>query len=269
MMGVVLVAMLMLLAISLLHVSSSSSPSSNQQLTICFHTNEFNNRGTTVAIYDYAHYNEVLLKHKSIFLMPNLTAVFEGVSYPKFHKRFGTIHSYELTDSGGMVQKAVDLKCDVLYIMKSGDLLSGPAFHKQFACEGPPLSVHAIFNYHRHGSAYAMLSIAQIRAINPRIVTSLSAQQLDESWVPHIVQIPTLSAIEQEEVQKLDFRKKYKISSNATVFCRHGGDDTFNIPYAHEAVCQVANQRPQTHFLFLGTKVCHCFAINTSYLCPN
>ena len=40
-------------------------------LNIAFHCNQADNRGTGVAIYDYAHFNEILLNNKSICLIHN------------------------------------------------------------------------------------------------------------------------------------------------------------------------------------------------------
>jgi len=53
---------------------------------------------------------------------------------------------------------------------------------------------------------------------------------------------------------KTDFRDKLGIPRNAKVFGRHGGWDTFNIPFAQKAVRQHAHRHPEDHFLFLNTE---------------
>ena len=43
------------------------------------------------------------------------------------------------------------------------------------------------------------------------------------------------------------------IPQNATVFCRHGGTPTFNIPFVKAAVAQHAGDEPSAWFLFMNT----------------
>ena len=225
-------------------------------LNICFHTNEFNGRGTTVAIYDYAHYNEVLLGHKSTFIMPNTDAVIKGVSYDRFHQRFGPIHLYDPQGTNHLSITARQQQCDIIYLMKSGEARTPPSYERQFSCYGPPISVHGIFSWEEHGAAYALLSDEQIKTVSPTTYQTLqSTDDLDNHWVPHIVALPTLNKTEQQEVKKLNFRKKLKIpSKDVTVFCRHGGSGTFDIGYVQDAVCKIVKQFPSnTYFVFLGT----------------
>ena len=65
---------------------------------ICFHTNELNQRGTTQAVFDYAHFNEVLLNNTSIIVAPTTVANItqNSMALPQFIRRFGKnmIHFY-------------------------------------------------------------------------------------------------------------------------------------------------------------------------------
>ena len=83
---------------------------------ICFFVSNFTERGTEIAIYDYAHYNEEVLRNKSyiICFSDNLkkrinyaTWVINGMdTYEKFNKRFKII---EIDDINDMVKKT-DIK---------------------------------------------------------------------------------------------------------------------------------------------------------------
>ena len=227
-----------------------------RSLNICFHTNEFNGRGTTIAIYDYAHYNEVILGHKSIFLVPRLDQTLRGISYERFDRRFGPIHMYDFKEPNAMNEAARKLNCDIIYMMKGGAMKAAPALWTHFSCYGPPISVHGIFTWEPHGAAFALLSDEQIKTASLSAYESLvKEQRLDNHWVPHIVTLPTLNTTEVKLVRDLDYRKQYDIADNVTVFCRHGGSGTFDIPWVQQTVCQIAKQyRQNVHFIFLGTR---------------
>src|SRR5690606_2780639 len=44
------------------------------------------------------------------------------------------------------------------------------------------------------------------------------------------------------------------IPKDAIVFGRHGGDTTFDIPFAKQVVKKLARERSDVYFVFLGTK---------------
>jgi hypothetical protein len=67
----------------------------------------------------------------------------------------------------------------------------------------------------------------------------------EESFVPHFV--PQFVSVE-------DVRGKLGIPKGAKVFGRHGGGDTFNIPFVREAVVRHARKNPEDHFVFLNTE---------------
>ena len=90
---------------------------------ICFHTNELCERGTTVAIYDYAYYNEIILNNTSLFVLPNYDKVTKGLSYQKFKERFGSkIFYYEPQEKFSLVKRAKEINCEIVYIIKDGGI---------------------------------------------------------------------------------------------------------------------------------------------------
>ncbi len=56
--------------------------------TILFYDPNLSERGTSIAVYDYAHYNKTILGNKSIVATIQNA---ELTSYDKFNKRFETI----------------------------------------------------------------------------------------------------------------------------------------------------------------------------------
>lgn len=216
------------------------------KLKICFHTNELNVRGTTIAVYDYAHYNEVLLNHTSIIVLPRNNEVVNGKAYKKFTDRFKD--NFHIYDQVSFMDTVKQLHCDMVYICKAGFRQSKLAFN-QFTCGGPPTLVHAVFdNGQRHGTVFAMIYEGLVdKQIRPGF-TNLH--------VPYMITTPDPNFVKQSK-DELKLREKYNISKEALVICRHGGSLTFQVKFVLEAICILSRKYVNTnqlHFLFLGTK---------------
>jgi hypothetical protein len=56
-----------------------------------------------------------------------------------------------------------------------------------------------------------------------------------------------------ETTQLKNLREELGIPSQAIVFGRHGGSDSFDIPFAHIAIQEILKLRSDLYFLFLGT----------------
>jgi hypothetical protein len=67
----------------------------------------------------------------------------------------------------------------------------------------------------------------------------------EDSYVPFFV--PKLHSEE-------NLRSRLKIPASARVFGRHGGWDTFNIPFVRAVVAEHARRHPEDHFIFLNTE---------------
>jgi hypothetical protein len=117
----------------------------------------------------------------------------------------------------------------VLYLTKPGpfDGFLVPdiknCVHAQFLCD------------EFHGESYAYLSSWMSRVMTGREI----------SFVPFFV--PQFASDE-------DLRGKLGIPKGAKVFGRHGGWDTFNIPFVRKTVVQHARKNPEDHFVFLNTE---------------
>ena len=96
--------------------------------------------------------------------------------------------------------------------------------------------VHAMFpETEFHGDRYVYVSRWLSRVMTGR----------EDRYVPHLV--PRLVSGET-------LRPALGIPAGARVFGRHGGEDTFNLPFVHEAVRRHARRHPEDHFVFLNTR---------------
>lgn len=195
-------------------------------MKIGFHSNSLSLRGADVALYDYADFNELLLKNDSLIFTPRNTPHHDQRALTKFCNRFRVCmydSREELNDLAR--QNAVD----VMYFIKQGD-------NDGLLVPGCRNVVHAVFQYNEpHGDVYAYVSEW----------LSLFATQGKAPFVPHMIRPPSdLTS---------SLRSDLGIPPNATVFGRHGGDDTFNLEEVQLVVQQIANAVPDIYFLFLNT----------------
>jgi hypothetical protein len=86
-----------------------------------------------------------------------------------------------------------------------------------------------------HGDSFAYVSRWASRVMTGK----------EDSFVPHYV--PKLES-------KENLRQELNIPAEAKVFGRHGGWDTFNIPFVRKTVVQHARKNPEDHFVFLNTE---------------
>ena len=118
---------------------------------------------------------------------------------------------------------------DVLYQIKPGP-------YDGFIVPRVKNCIHAMFlSDEFHGDSFAYISRWASRVMTGR----------EESFVPHFV--PKLE-------DKESLRQSLGIPIEAKVFGRHGGWDTFNIPFVRKAVAWHARQNPEDHFVFLNTE---------------
>jgi glycosyltransferase involved in cell wall biosynthesis len=221
-------------------------------LTICFHSNACGERGVEVALYDYADYNEKIFGYKSHIIFPRKvqhgnpsTPVSSGLS--KFRQRFNVsfydTHKPKPNDVGGpqLGRKALDLGCQVLYIIKDGNPLHTPRPDSWNGFPQVCSAVHAVFFYHWHGDVFAVISDSIEQPADQKGVYSV---------VPHMVAPPHPTTVPRDNL-----RANLGIPPSALVVCRHGGADTFDIPMAHQGVILSASRIPKEklHFVFLNT----------------
>ena len=197
-------------------------------MKILFHANTLNYRGTTVAITDYAHYNQEILGNESVIAycktygeekdMGNEPAVIEALE-----KKFKVI-GYDV----GNIEKKIDQeKIDLAYFIAGGERSSLPTNSKT--------AVHAVFqNNDPHGDRYAYisewLSVKMSNGVIP--------------FVPHMVNLPPPIK---------DYRQAFGLEGKI-VIGRIGGYFTFDIPFVKEFIKQLVQTNNKFVFLFVGTE---------------
>jgi hypothetical protein len=183
-------------------------------------------RGTEVAVYDYADFGERCLGLTSYVLYPGLEG-YHGAR-DKFTRRFGAkrVIGLQVDEVGAFLEN----KCiGHVYIIKEGtpyvpDVRLLPRSVRSL--------VHCVFHANTpHGDVYAKISPC-VRGFAP--------------VVPHIVR--------SCDPHGPNLRVELGLPADATVFGRHGGWDTFDIQFASRAVIEVARARADSiYFVFLNT----------------
>lgn len=192
-------------------------------MIVGFHSNQLGIRGTEVALYDYALYNETILGNKS-YILSDKNKDLQALE--KFTNRFEVF----LYDNFNEVEKFVqDKNIETLYYIKAGDI-DGKIIP---SCKNV---IHTVFQYNQpHGDRYVF--IAQW------LSKKMSGDE--DNYVPHILALPEVTE---------DYREYLNIPKNATVFGRHGGYTEFDYEWTYPVIHKVAKENPNIFFLFLNTK---------------
>lgn len=215
---------------------SCASNNLAKKVKIAFFLNILAVRGTQVATYDYADFNELILGNESIILnnleffndpsCADFKADYNYSAREKFVNRFGN----RFFDCANM-QEAEEIlkreKVDIFYTQKSGPIDDKVSK----VCKN---AIHAVFSVHPHGDAYAAIS------------NWLSKK--DGSTIPFVPYMVRVHSTQE------DLRQELGIPRDAIVFGRHGGLYTFSIHYAKEAVVEMAQKHPNWYFVFLHTQ---------------
>ena len=182
--------------------------------TVLFFDPNLNERGTSIATYDYAHYNETVLGNKSIITSLNTS---ELKSFGKFNSRFETY----IFESFTQIQK---FPCDYFYSLKYG-------FNDNMLHHDAKNLVHVVFpSYEPHGDVYAYVS---------KWLTENHGN--GSPYVSHMVNLPEV---------ELNFKEFFNIKNQLGIGW-YGGDN-FEIPFAKQAVIDIALKRKDIIFLFMN-----------------
>lgn len=201
--------------------------------TVLFFDPNLNERGSSVSLYDYAHYNETILGNKSIIASYKTS---ELKTYDKVKNRFKEVY---------LVDKFSDLeniKCDYVYNQKFG-------YDDNQVVTTAKNLIHAIFpSYQPHGDIYAYISkwlsdSIQYGKIKCEFTPTPNPSDLKTilQYVPYIVDLPIIAN---------DFKEFFNVKDKLVVGW-YGGNN-FEIPFARQAVIDVANKRKDIVFLFMN-----------------
>lgn len=198
---------------------------------IGFWDNNLGLRGTSVALYTYAKYNEKILGNKSIIFSH---ASADTAALEKFERRF----TVKLV--GRDIGSFYDIEHHLLnehnseyfYFIKAG-LNDGGMLNPNTIKN----LIHAVFCHNDpHGHRYMYVSdwLAGVMGYSPR----------ENHSVPHIVEpLPIVAE---------NLRSELSIPFNARVFGCYGGSTEFNINFVRETMNRVVSERNDIYFIFMN-----------------
>ncbi|MBK1853589.1 hypothetical protein JO972_01330 [Verrucomicrobiaceae bacterium 5K15] len=190
-------------------------------MKIAFIEQKISDRGTSVAVYDYARHNEEILGNTSLtFSIPGG----DGNAEARFESRFD--HHY-YSDREELDRLLAEHQVDFAYFLKHGK--NDGADTSVCRC-----GIHCVFKTTQpHGDVYACIS----EYLNERFKTQCPV-------VPHMIDMPADAG---------DMRAELGIPADAIVYGRHGGAENFNLVFVQETVARILAEQPNTWFLFLNT----------------
>ena len=197
--------------------------------TIAFLSNKLTLRGTEIAMYDYADFNETLLNNKSIIITRDCNIIKNEMdvsfdAYNKFKNRFQVEYYKTREDIDKIVQQ---YNIQYLYIIKGGN--NDGLYTKK--CKN---LIHCVFNSRqKHGEIYSVISSDVNKSSNTNYPV-----------VPHMIRIAETNE---------DLRNELNIPKDAIVFARYGGLETFDISYVKKAIINVIENRKDIYFIFMNT----------------
>ena len=201
-------------------------------MKIAFLENKLTLRGTSINLYEYAHYNETILGNESIIITRPYDYVIlsdtydmdNSLAYDKFNKRFKVFYYYDKLD---IVKILIENQIDVVFISKSGNANDGLVFN---SCKS---IIHCVFETQfPHGTIYTCIS--------------------DYLNIIHNTNIPVLPYIVRVHDTNENLKKELEIPEQALVFGTYSGLDCFNIQYIRDTVIDVASHNPNIFFIFMN-----------------
>lgn len=187
-------------------------------------------RGTTVAMYDYAYYNEKLLNNTSIIFYDINHLANNNTAIKKFTDN---IECIPINNINSLDKEIINYQCDAIYITKAGYKNDG---RMASACKTLIQAIAMAPESEAHGDVYAYGSywLSEVCS-NGRIPA-----------VPYMVDLPNIDD---------DLRDELSIPKEAIVFGRNGGLDTWNLPFVSDTIKNVVQKRNDIYFVFQNTPI--------------
>jgi hypothetical protein len=192
-------------------------------MNILFHSNQICEQGTEVALFDYALGNKNILKNHSFIAAPK-TKVSDIDVLNKFKQNFPVF----LYDSHKELHDFAEAnKIDLIYKIIHGKGKE-EIFHEKI-----PHFIHCVFSTKaKHGTFYCPIS----PFLNRWFRTAYPV-------LPHIVK--------KFPGNTQTLRETLGIPHDAVVFGGYGGKGSFNIPFVHKTIIEVASKK-NIYFIFMN-----------------
>jgi hypothetical protein len=211
--------------------------------TIGFWDNNLGLRGTSVAMFLYAKYNEEILGNRSIIYSHKeaRTDLGDKSTLEKFEKQFPSRVHLVGRELGSFYDVQTHMlreyNAEYFYYIKAGQY-DGGILDENYIKN----LIHAVFLVNEpHGHRYMYVSdwLAGTMGYHPR----------ESHAVPHIVE--PLPHVDE------DLRDELNIPKNATVFGCYGGPTEFNINFVHHSMDRIVSERNDIYFIFMNIPNTH------------
>ena len=199
-------------------------------LNVVFLSNKLTLRGTEIAIYDYADYNEKILGNKSIIITRDYEKIKHEYDvdiqvYNKFKNRFNVFYYANQEDIDNIVSQN---HVSHIFIEKAGNFDDGLISNR---CKN---IIHCVFTTSQpHGQIYTPIG----QTIN-------NLQGTNFPVMPYMVTLPNCDE---------NLRTKLNIPPDAVVFGRYGGKESFDISFVYDVIKKILKVRNDFYFLFMNT----------------
>jgi hypothetical protein len=200
-------------------------------MKILFQTDILNYRGSTVAIADYARYNQTILGNESIICYDSerpwtLDVGTEPEVLDNLQREFDIIAYNDISELQSIIDRE---KVDLLY--------NGNGFIPT-TC---PVVMHEVWQRHDVLPGYK-----EYAYISEWLASAMNARYNDtRPYVPHIVTLPEPTGTLREELG---------IKAGQTVIGRIGGLLTFDLLFVKQAIADIVSARDDFVFVFAGTQ---------------
>jgi hypothetical protein len=192
-------------------------------LNILFHSNQVSERGTEVALFDYAVGNQKISGNQSYIAVPK-TKIFDTPTFEKFKKHF-EVFCYNSIEE--LNQYISSKNIHLLYKIAFGN-------REELAVTSIPVFIHCVFTTkERYGDYYIPIS----DCLNIWFKTKYPV-------LPHIIH--KFSGTDK------NLRDDLHIPANAVVFGGYGGKSSFNIQFVKDVIYAVAKKRKDIFFIFMN-----------------
>jgi hypothetical protein len=189
-------------------------------MNVAFFIRHFTERGTEVAIYDYAKYNEEILNNKSYIIcfteekQKKINFPTERYSYEKFNKRFQIIEINDINDISTII---ITYNLCFFYTLTGGGNNDIYNFNNKNLWKNCKTIKHCVFDT-KYPESDFYISISEM--LNQKNNTNIPV-------IPHIIDLPIIND---------NLRNELNIPQNSIVFGRYGGMYEFNINITHDAI---------------------------------
>ena len=195
-------------------------------MKIGFFVQEMNFRGITNSIFEYAHYNEAILKNKSYIFFYKLSKSNKNEVINKFKKNFKT---YGINKFETIKELNSKIKLDFIYhqVGKADDL--------DFSYDSQNM-VHLVFPQ----------DTCKIKKNIFFFIYSWLSKECSNFKIPYLPYIVNF------DKDKKNLRKELGIKNTDIVFGCHGGETSFDLPFVHQTIINIAKKRNDIYFIFLN-----------------